>query len=795
MNATETVRLALAGAGGAEDLLLNRGTLAQWAPVALLAALGFAVFLYWSQAPLGRIGRVLLGALRLAALALLVLILLEPRAVVREEVAVKPRLLILVDASESMGLRDVRKRDEELAEAALALSQLPWEASPAQQAAFLEKERKRLSQVSRAELAAGLAGSLARELAPNRGVEAETRFCRFGDGVELVGSEAAPPGAEALKPSAKTTRLGSALLDAAQLYGGDRLAGMVVVTDGASNAGADPLEAARRLAQRGVPVHVLGVGLPAPDDVSVAAVIVQEAAFAGDTVPLRVRIDSTGFEKRETTLTLRVDGESVAQQPVVLTGEPQFEELSFDVPRDKRGAMRLEAALSPLPGEATEANNRVERTLRVVDQKVKVLCIEGAPRWEYRYLRAILLREPRLDVRFIAAEADPELPRASREYLAAFPERQEDAFLYDLVILGDVRPSFFKDEDLQRIEELVRERGGSFLMLAGPRFAPSGYADTPIARLLPVKFEAGPPEDVEKDTHPVVTAEGRRSMVMTLALPEERNDAVWSRVKPLTSLPPLSGVKPGATVLAELSDTGRRLARYPLVAWQRYGAGKTFFLGSDRLWRLRFKTGDKYHWRLWSQTIQFLTLSRLLGEHQRVRLETDRARYAAGENVRLFAHVFSEAYEPALEPSYRVFVSAQDGAGALARPVQLRPAPARPGLYEGCLTAGEPGRYAVRADQEDLAAAHEAAFEVGKPDRELAVTAARLEDLREIARLSGGRFLSARDIPRASELLASGKTFVSRRRELTLWDTWWAGVLFLALVGSEWFFRRWNSLR
>ena len=65
----------------------------------------------------------------------------------------------------------------------------------------------------------------------------------------------------------------------------------------------------------------------------------------------------------------------------------------------------------------------------------------------------------------------------------------------------------------------------------------------------------------------------------------------------------------------------------PLVAWQRYGTGKCMSIASDRLWRLRYRTGDKYHWRVWSQCIQFMTLSRLMGEHKRIRLETDRSTY------------------------------------------------------------------------------------------------------------------------------------------------------------------------
>ncbi|MDP6505864.1 MAG: hypothetical protein QF886_19740, partial [Planctomycetota bacterium] len=89
---------------------------------------------------------------------------------------------------------------------------------------------------------------------------------------------------------------------------------------------------------------------------------------------------------------------------------------------------------------------------------------EGKPRWEYRYLRQVLRRDHRLDVKFIMTEGDPDLPRYSREYLDRFPLDAAGAFRFDLVIVGDVRATFFQNEELARIEELIRTRGGSFLM-------------------------------------------------------------------------------------------------------------------------------------------------------------------------------------------------------------------------------------------------------------------------------------------------------------------------------------------
>ena len=113
-----------------------------------------------------------------------------------------------------------------------------------------------------------------------------------------------------------------------------------------------------------------------------------------------------------------------------------------------------------------------------------------------------------------------------------------------------------------------------------------------------------------------------RGVVVVCQNRTEQNDRIWVEL-PLDHLPPLIGAKPGAAVLATLSDA--QWFPSAILWWHhRYGTGKCLSITADRLWRLRFKTGDKYHWA-WSQCIQFLTLSRLMGEHKRIRLETDRS--------------------------------------------------------------------------------------------------------------------------------------------------------------------------
>ena len=433
-----------------------------------------------------------------------------------------------------------------------------------------------------------------------------------------------------------------------------------------------------------------------------------------------------------------------------------------------------------------------------MNEKINVLCIEGSARWEFRYLRAMLKRDPRINATFIATRSQPELAQNSSEYIAEFPEDREEAFSYDLVILGDVDSSFFSTEAFLRLEELVRERGGSLLMLCGSRFAPASYAGTPVERMLPVKFDSEADwEDVDESVYPVLTPEGRSSLVMTLENDQDENDLVWSRVAPLDRLPPLLEPRPGATVLAELSDTQSRTDRYPLVAWQRYGTGKCMMMATDRLWMLRFKTGDKYHWRVWSQCVQFLTLSRLMGEHKQIRIETDRATYPVGGRVMLYANLLDDDYEPLIQPGFEIEVSALniDGDAGDPQSITLRPDKSNPGLYEGYFSPSREGGYRVEANPTDRPLSNSTEFQVADIRPELANTDMQIDHLRRIAELSGGKVLSALELKKLPALLNREPHSITVRTDRPLWDNSLVALVLVGLLGIEWILRRRYDLR
>lgn len=767
--------------------------------VIMIAVVALSFYLYRRPFGLRPWLRVSLGLARLVVLMLIVVSLFEPMAVVRETRTQQRGLPILVDVSQSMSIKDPRKQPEDLAQAAAALNLLaPTEQADAEASALNldAKQRQAIAAASRLDLAVSLLSASARPDFALIGETLDLSYHSFGTTTRMISDDSVLPNPvrNELNPTDPATSIATALESVAK-SGGPPLAGIVLLSDGIDSGSSQRAESILQdLGARGIPVYTVPIGLADPDDVSIRNIVMQEVAYSGDRVPVRIQLQSKGYEKRTARLSVLLNGRRISARTIRFEGGLQFEDIDFRVDVYEKGAAQIDVVIEPFEDEVTIENNRVQRSVRVVNEKVNVLYIEGNARWEYRYLRAILKRDPRINATFIASNVGPEIARNSPEHIERFPDNLKDAFQYDLVILGDVDAAFFTEEELGLLEQLVRDRGASLLMLCGPMHSPGSYVGTPVQKMLPVRFDPDRSwEEVAESVYPVLTPEGRSSLVMTLEKEQELNDRIWSRMAPMDQLPPLLSAKPGATVLAVLSDNAQREQGYPLVAWQRYGTGKCMSIATDRLWRLRYKTGDKYHWRVWSQCIQFMTLSRLMGEHRRIRLETDRSVYLLNDQCRLYAHVLDDNFDPVIQPRFDVLVTGLDGEQTQER-VSLRPDRSHPGLYEGYFTPTQPGRYRMESNENDQPISNTTEFQIAETNRELVDTKVDLDNLKRIANLTGGECLSMQAFSKLATLLDDQPVTTQVRSERSLWDNGWMALLLIGLVGIEWIQRRRHDL-
>ncbi|MBM3847954.1 MAG: VWA domain-containing protein [Verrucomicrobia bacterium] len=594
-----------------------------------------------------------------------------------------------------------------------------------------------------------------------------------------------------------STAVGDAVREAVNRKRGQPLAGILLMTDGANNSGSSPVEVAERLKEEKVPIYVYGVGLTAPRDIIVSSLMAPEAAFVQEEVDITVRVRGQGLAGQSAEVKLKI-GSQEFSQPVTFAAAGEQVAIFRIVP-EQMGEMELVASIAPRSDEAVTDNNSRKQRIKVVDSRIHVLLTDQSPRWEFRYLQAMMLRDRRIELKCFLAEADPAVSRVEKSpYIPSFPTRREDLLKYDLVILGDLDPRHINPTQQEYLGELVSRFGGAMLVVAGKRFMPQGYRRSSLYPLLPVEFEAAglelPSELVAAD-RPIrldLTPAGRNSPMMRLGESDAKSAEIWKAFPPVYWVARATRPKPAAEVFLVDPDSAResRFGKMPVVAMQPYGMGQVMFVGTDNTWRWRKNIGDVYYTAFWGQLIQRLALPRLLGGNKRIQLATDKQNYLVGDRVSVFGRLYSQAFEPLSDPVVKARFERKGSTEG--GEVLLRLLPDQPGLYRGEFIVGTAGDYQFSAEP---APESPLEFNVIEPQFELGDTAMNESLLRQMAQASGGAFLREEDLHRLPDMLNARTEKVRSPLEVELWASPLVFILLMALVTAEWIVRKFSFLK
>jgi len=743
------------------------------AALGLAAAATVIMFAYRRTGkPLSRRLSATLITLRVVSVGLLLICLLEPTLVAREEVHRKANLLVLVDDSQSMSLTDVDRQT------GMSVPRID-----AIEEALISNEK----------------GVMA-DLADRFNME----FYQFSSDCAHV-KELTPTASGTL------TDIGKAISKAAGEWRGQLTAGIILVTDGGSNSGESPVEIVRQV---GVPIHAVGVGsTQIPRDIQVAKVEVSPIAYADHVLPVTAVIRSSGYDGREVQVSLmQGDGQTQGSpllDSVSLTLDSQEGQQMVDLQLkpQQEGTFNFSVTVPAAPEELTAQNNVHPFFVKVVKTKLKVLYIDGRPRWEYTFLKRALLRDPNIESTCLV-----EAGNASRVTHDVFTTGKE-LFPYDVLILGDIGPSFFSNERLNMINDFVEDRGGSVIFLGGKHsLCRGGIGESALRGMLPIEIGPGGARQVRGAFSPILTRDGLRHPVTRLSDDQMENAAIWRDLPALTQFYEGAGIKLGATVLAEHERSGESRVR-PVIVFQRYGNGIVLMITSDGLWRWAFGAypfgGDDSHYRrFWSGTIRWL--ASIHTEADLVNVQTDKGSYHRDEKVHVTAYVYDESYTPVNDAQLKAQISILDRSVARDQSIvtgelETRDYPASSvkftsdgsGRYSAEFIPARDGHYKIHVE------AHHAGGLLGKDSTEFMVQTTALEFqntqleeafLRNLADVSGGSYHHLRDIsdlPSSIKEVSDTYIFI---RERGLWDNGIVLMIVVALLGTEWLLRKRKGL-
>jgi hypothetical protein len=703
-----------------------------------LALLLLAVVRWWRE----RRGGPLL-AVRACIIGLLMLVMFNPQSLLPRERTEKPKLAVLLDTSASMATRDLGN-DSRLGAA--------------------------LRTLTNASTLAALSKDFVLDI---------RRFDREAHPADLAQLRTNVPAGDA-------TDLGKAVMSAASELGETKAqAGVLVISDGRATT-PDTLEAAQLALARSVPLWTWTLGGPVPrHDLWVETASAEALAFSGAEAELAATLHEVGYPNRSFKVDI-LRGEQVIDTKEVLPDTNGTARVSVRVTAPAAGEQRYVFRVPPQLEEADTANNERAVFLRSVGAKVRVLVAEAQPSWDTKFLVQALKRDQNVDLTAVYhLNATRNLTIVStlgneeRFEVDLFPRSQGQMDQWDIIVLGRGAEGFFDAQTETLLSEFVSRRGGSLVFARGK---PYGGRFQPLAKLEPVAWGNGAAPSVKMRP----TEAGRDNPVFDLGS-AGRLDELLERLPALDKVSMTLGEKPLAVVLASAASQEGPV----LLAYQRYGQGKTLSLNASGLWRWSFReTGQEEsevaYGRFWISLLQWLLSGSQFLPGADVALTSARRYYSSEQPMQFL--ISTRNLDRAI---YQPHLTIRGGNQA----VEVEP------RQRGEAFVAEAGPFAAGTYHITLR------NNVGKPaelTQDVEVVSASVEKqelsadpetMRKLAEISGGAVVKAEDVARMSDVVRRWEAARQiGHRQQAVWDRWWWMATMLGLLGVEWWLRRREGL-
>lgn len=576
-----------------------------------------------------------------------------------------------------------------------------------------------------------------------------------------------------------------------------RLAGVVLMSDGDWNQGQSPMAAAVRYRSKDIPILTVPVGAPNRlPDIELLSVDTPTFGITNKAVRVPFVIDSAMPRDHVANVVVTgTDGERITKEVRIAAMSRTTDFVNW-VPKNE-GEFTITVDVPTHPEELIATNNTRSTPIVIRAERLKVLVIEGYPRWEYRYLRNALSRDPGVEVACLLFH--PTLGKVgggNRDYIKEFPSTTEELSQYDVIFLGDVGldDNQLTAEQCKLIRGLVEYQASGLVLMPGWQGREHSLLDTELEPLFPVLLDTAQPNGIGSKT-PMrfdLTEAGQRSLLTKLADTQEENLDAWASLPGFQWYAPVLKAKAGSEVLCVHGDASNEYGRIPLIVTKTFGAGKVLFMGTEGAWRWRRGVEDKYHYRFWGQVVRWMAYQRNMAKGETMRFYFSPDQPTLGQTLALRANVMEKTGEPLVAGDVTVRITAPSGK---FKTVRLASSGADSwGSFEGRYTVEEPGTHDVLLNCKQTEATIETSFFVQGTSRERIGLAARPKVLEELARATNGKVFSLSDPDAIQALIGNLPPSPSILRRFQLWAHPWTIALMATALATFWIGRKWVGL-
>jgi uncharacterized membrane protein len=640
--------------------------------------------------------------------------------------------------------------------------------------------------------------------------------------------------------------LSGSLKALAKRFHGLPLAGVLLVTDGNRTDTGD-------IDLSGLP-PIYPVVPPASKiaaDVGVGQLSVSQANFESAPAVIRADISTVGMAGKPIVVVVADEsGKEVERQQALANADGKPLGFRFQFRPERKGVSfyqvrafasedgKDDASLgeSTTPAAAAEQTLANNSRLVVIDQGAgpyRVLYVSGRPNWEFKFFRRALddddqielaalvriaKRQPKFDFRSQRSRSNSALydgfdnpdaetaERADEPVLIGlvrklegadqrphFPKTADELYRYHAIVLDDIESGFFTADQLALLRNFVSQRGGGLLMLGGlDSFASGKYDRTPVGELLPVYLNR-PDAVVDGDEYRLVlTREGWLQPWVRLRKTEDEERQRLARMPPFQTLSRPTGIKPGAVVLAEVTDNAG--VNQPALVAQQFGKGHVGALLIGDLWRWGMRRRDDEESdleRAWRQTVRWL-----VGDvPDRVEISVSPKAESTPPAVDLSVRVRDAEYRPLDNAKVALQVSLPGGEKIA---IDAEPDPREAGMYSAIYVPKQSGPIRVSATATAPDGSPIGVREAGWAAQPAADEFARLQPdrpfLEKLAADTHGEVVDGNRLDQFVGSLAYRHAPVTETWTSPIWHEPLYFLIAIACLAGEWGLRRVNGL-
>lgn len=720
-------------------------------PGAYLTALALLMLvattvIYWDAAKrLGPVRNAILLLLRLIGVAIILLILLQPsRQEPLPERKIQKVLLVGVDNSRSMKQDDVAKMSR------------------------LEAAKNALREA---------------RLTPGAGSQVQARLFQFSEDATPL----SPGGLDLIKADGVSTRIHTSvetMIDS--LSGSEVGTGLVLLTDGHDFELTNPAKTAELAKARRIPIYALPLGNRGyVRDVSVNITNFEPYSYIKQKAHISASLRLIGCEQEELTVQLLRSNEVVKTMQVNAGRESEIP-VDFQVTEAEPGQYEYEVRVLPLRNELETRNNSAITFLNVIDQRIRVLLLEGSPSWDTTFLRRSLMQNDKIDLDAIVQYTGDKARRIRKadtpgEVLDQrgmselnTPSTLADFNSYDVVILGKSVDKFLDGGRMQMLTSFVRDHGGALIFSRGKAFQGESELD-------PVSWTAKGSDHI----HFQIGREGR--LLSPFRVLSDQPGGLGALPEPIAVQLAIAPKTLAASV-AEAQDTDRGSV-FPGMVHRRFGRGQIFSVAVDGLWRWSFNpkamASNNVYDRFWDQLVLWMVAGDDNAPSQDYTFRANTANLLVGS--KLYLRLACRDNKHALKQA-AVTIYYGDS------PVERIPlAPRESDDFTHLIAVYQPektGRYRAVVALPD-GKEQEVKWMVFDENLEEKEVAADVPYLKTLCELSGGKLLTAEELGKLANTPPSfAGELKPKFRTTSLWDRWTFFYVICGVLGLDWYLRR-----